>query len=1266
MKKLILALLLFSSSSGINAQFITEWVKTTGGTEFEYARDIVLDSELNIIIAGDLVSSVGGTFDLDPGPLNTQHVGSSNGDNSMFLAKYDSLGNHLWSFPLVDSTASSYIKKIAIDAQDNIYICGILNDTVDFDPGPEETTLYDTGLSSLFLAKYDSEGDLIDARNFVGSGSEAFDFILADDAIYLGGTLRGTNLTGFNDSTTTSMSSSDGRNGFIAKYGLSLNHLWTIPIAQGPNDFNYVQSIAYNPQGYLYAAGVFTDSAQFCSLDTCEIFMDSNVNSASDQMFIAKYDLDGQLLDTLQIGSIVSFEYVEDVFDAIVDSQGNLILGGWFSGLMDFNPGGQATFLSGDNDAFLAKYDSDLNLIWAHSINGSHYDIIKSIALDNEDNIVVHGQHYANVDLDPGPNEFILNNGSGTHVFTAYYDPEGDFITAFGFEEGYFSFWSPMDNLHFAENGALYLCGSFNDSQDFDIDDDEEDIRHTNGNGDLFFGKFIYRTPIDPFFESVSPTQITSDGGVTLNISGYDMDDVVEVRLISENDSISDSGLDPITDFNLAVQFFLEGQFSGFVDLKLIMEDTVIIAQQIIEVLPSGLQFYDGNVDYLSPYTVIQNRLEPAITEIGNKSSQDLIMVPVTFIGVDSINQFENIIPTIQLEQESDYIDLVQFLESNSIDPAELNEIVLEDGSNYLISMIVPRLASGESKTLFMRKRYVGLGITDFGIALHPNGLLQSNALSPSYSPAPSLCLFEMMHHAFSAHLPTLDITEIENCFEFGNTDLQSFLLDKLDLDGIENQIIPLKGMMMKLSFDMISCLDPGFQATPESLDALGTELARLLASPMIIDETFDCSQYVQTAETFHSSFDQEAEYFEISNHNVVKISPQCQALGISTGAGCFPGNDWYNNGVSSVDPNVKFGPFTAQSNSSEVNQRTDLLYTIHFENVDSADIAAKQVIIIDSLDISVFDINSLQVKYAHWGDTVVPVDLGSNLIDLRPEHPNLLSIDIQLDSLNGVLTWDFSTLDTLTLQLTFNVFEGFLPPNVNSPEGMGSVSFSIDLREDVISGDFFSNDASIFFDFNDPIFTPNWNNLLDEIPPESHVNEITDMTGPDSFNVSWESDDPVDPIFRYFILFKESTDIDWNVWQDFTNLTEAEFIGEIGKTYDFVSVAVDSAMNVEEQLLIADASVTLSPNGLENHGTRDSSFELVPNPSDSYVIISFNRPELQGRLEVFDLMGRSMVDESISGEANWSLDVSKWPRGAYSFVIRSKDHIEQKMFLKW
>jgi hypothetical protein len=163
------------------------WAKQVGGSSGYVSSGYVkLDQQANIFVTGVFR----GTVDFDPG-VGVSNLTSPNSNDDVFFAKYDPLGNLLWAKRIGgNADDSGYVIKL--DSQGNILLSGQYEGTVDFDPGPGVFNLSSVGTGNLFASKYDSAGNLIWAKRFVGSGEiNGFDMAIdQQDNIHLGGGLQ--------------------------------------------------------------------------------------------------------------------------------------------------------------------------------------------------------------------------------------------------------------------------------------------------------------------------------------------------------------------------------------------------------------------------------------------------------------------------------------------------------------------------------------------------------------------------------------------------------------------------------------------------------------------------------------------------------------------------------------------------------------------------------------------------------------------------------------------------------------------------------------------------------------------------------------------------------------------------------------------------------------------------------------------------------------------------------------------------------------------
>lgn len=290
---------------------------------------------------------------------------------------------------------------------------------------------------------------------------------------------------------------------------------------------------------------------------------------------------------------------------------------------------------------------------------------------------------------------------------------------------------------------------------------------------------------------------------------------------------------------------------------------------------------------------------------------------------------------------------------------------------------------------------------------------------------------------------------------------------------------------------------------------------------------------------------------------------------------------------VGSFDPNDKHGP-----NGSGLSRFIDSspgsrTYQVAFENKPTATAAAQEVVITDQLDISRVDPATFTLGPIAFGDQLITPPPGlsqwSGDIDLRPAHNLILRINAGIDMATGLATWRFLSLDPATMLPTEDALAGFLPPNVTSPEGEGSVFFTISLWPDLPTGTEIRNMARIIFDTNDPIDTPEWLNTIDASKPASQVSSLVpQLTSP--FAVSWNGTDEGAGVGDYTIYVSEDGG-PYSIWLANTNETTVAFAGEAGKSYAFHSVARDLVGNSEEPPGSPDATtvVILQGDGLGN-----------------------------------------------------------------------------------
>jgi hypothetical protein len=269
---------------------------------------------------------------------------------------------------------------------------------------------------------------------------------------------------------------------------------------------------------------------------------------------------------------------------------------------------------------------------------------------------------------------------------------------------------------------------------------------------------------------------------------------------------------------------------------------------------------------------------------------------------------------------------------------------------------------------------------------------------------------------------------------------------------------------------------------------------------------------------------------------------------------------------VSSRDPNDKSG-LAGFGSGGHFSGREPLPFLIQFENKPDATAAAQTVVITDPLDKTKLDLSTLQLGMIAFGNhfVVPPPGLTEFVgeVDMRPSNDLIVRIEARLDVGSGALTWRFDSIDPATGEPTEDPLAGFLPPNVDPPLGDGAVFFTVLPQDGLANGAQIRNKASIVFDFNEAIETPEWLNTVDTGRPDSRVLPFTGFLSNVEFPVTWTGTDGGAGIASYQVYVSKDGG-PYSLWLDGVTGTSAVFVGTANSLYSFFSVATDLAGNVE------------------------------------------------------------------------------------------------------
>ncbi len=309
------------------------WSKIGGNTEAQEANAVAVDSKGNVIISGYIV----GAADFGGGPLTSQ------GDKDIFIAKFDSIGNHLWSYSFGDPAEQETL-AIAVDSLDNIIIAGRFLGNLPFDP---MLPLVSAGQEDIFLAKFYADGKPAWSKRFGDASTNQQANGVAtdkDNNIVMTGRVTGTVEFAPGKPQTASV----GADIFLAKFNADGTNIFSQLFGDSGDDIGW--SVATGPGNSIAITGQFDEMADFGGGPL--------VDTGGIEAFVAVFSPDGGPVWSKattsasdQRGRAVDF-----------DSMGNVYVYGDF--LTAIAWGGGEVASNGSFDLFLTAFDPMGSPMW--------------------------------------------------------------------------------------------------------------------------------------------------------------------------------------------------------------------------------------------------------------------------------------------------------------------------------------------------------------------------------------------------------------------------------------------------------------------------------------------------------------------------------------------------------------------------------------------------------------------------------------------------------------------------------------------------------------------------------------------------------------------------------------------------------------------------------------------------------------------------------------------------------------------------------------
>jgi len=257
----------------------------------------------------------------------------------------------------------------------------------------------------------------------------------------------------------------------------------------GSSTIDEGMDIASDGNNNTYTAGYFTSNL---SMDGFNL-----ASSGLADVFIVKTNSIGNIQWMKKAGGA----NIDKALSVDADASGNFVVTGFFYASADFDS--QIITSSGQQDIFIAKYDSSGTLLWVRKAGGAGGDIGNGVAFDHSGNIIVTGEFSGSCTF----GSVVLTSLNGSiDVFTAKYNSNGNLLWA---KKGSGIYTDRGTDVSTDTNGNIYVAGSFSDTIVFD------NVHNNTMHNALFLIKYN-SAGVEQWFRWLGSVSINAIGGIAV------------------------------------------------------------------------------------------------------------------------------------------------------------------------------------------------------------------------------------------------------------------------------------------------------------------------------------------------------------------------------------------------------------------------------------------------------------------------------------------------------------------------------------------------------------------------------------------------------------------------------------------------------------------------------------------------------------------------------------------------------------------------------
>lgn|GEM_PF-3646734 len=375
------------------------WSRSTNASD-----DLVYGLTTDIDQAGNII--IGGHFSGYSVTFGNTTLNNSNGYTygKMFVVKYDNNGNLLWAkTPSISSYSCSTLGTVT-DKNNNIYITGHFQDNT-FTFSGMSLSNANPGIQDVFLYKLDSNGNSLWAKMLGGTSHDVGTAISLDknSNVYIAGNFKSSVILSGSNLIMNS-NNNDTKDIFLAKFDTNGNYLWSKSF--GGNSDDEATSLTNDQSGNIYLSGNYKSTS--FNIGSNNFAKSSNTNTC---LYLTKLDSLGNIKWAKSTTTNTSNSSINGIAS---DNYGQIYSIGNFDGsTLELANSTLQNSANGLGEAFMTKYDSLGNVLYAKSFIGFGNDFGKTIDKDIMGNIFLSGHFAGNYILTD--NNFTSNNYNGTN-----------------------------------------------------------------------------------------------------------------------------------------------------------------------------------------------------------------------------------------------------------------------------------------------------------------------------------------------------------------------------------------------------------------------------------------------------------------------------------------------------------------------------------------------------------------------------------------------------------------------------------------------------------------------------------------------------------------------------------------------------------------------------------------------------------------------------------------------------------------------------------